>query len=109
VIASRSNLGDERLSSLLGQSRPRSEWSRSTLSKQIAQSLRRAERFVSTACSERIRPDDDRHRLAMTCDRHLVAGENPVEDLRERSASLAGSHGRHDGKCTVPYASVQLG
>jgi hypothetical protein len=64
------------------------------LHEQVAQALRRAEGFVGTARPQRIWPDDDRHRLAMTGDRHLLAGSNPVEDLRERSPSLAGGHGR---------------
>src|SRR5690606_10388835 len=53
------------------------------------------ERRLGTSCPHRVRPDDDGNSCAVPRDGHLLAGHDPVEDLRERRSGLTGGHRRH--------------
>jgi hypothetical protein len=75
---------------------------------EIPDSIGIAHPFAGSARTERVRPDDDSDRDAMTRDGDLLAGEYALEDLREGRSRLADRHGAgHATKCTSLYNPEQ--
>lgn len=107
--AGSSYLGHERLGLFLADGRSRSETPLFALREEIPDLFCTCHRFVGTARPERVRPNDNGDRPAMSGQGHLFPGEYPVEDLGKGGSCLTDGHRLgHNLKCTPTYITVQF-
>jgi hypothetical protein len=74
-------VGDQGFGSPFAQSWARTEADGPPLCEEISNSLGSSQGLIGSAHPEGVGPYDDRNRLAVPGECHLLAGKNPVEDL----------------------------